>query len=294
MKKTNSGKTVLDGIEITHPDKILYPDVGLTKAEFAEYYKKVAKWMLPYVAGRPLSLVRCPGGQNSQCFFQKHPGTSLPKGLDRISIQEKKNKGLYVVVHREEDLIQLAQMNVLEIHCWGASARDVDHPDCVVLDLDPGPNVRAAQIVEAAKLLRSMLKDIKLNSFVRNSGGKGLHVVVPIKPVSSWKEVKSFAETIARALESEDPKAFTAVMSKSKRSGRIFVDYLRNGKGATSIANYSTRARPGAPIATPLAWEELIYTMKFNAFTINNIFKRLKPGFKDPWKGFLNCKQKLP
>lgn len=292
MKKKGS-KTVVEGIEISHPEKVLYPDMGLTKEDLAEYYQGVAKWMLPYVANRPLSLVRCPGGHNAQCFFQKHPGTSLPTGLDRITIRGKKNKGEYLVVQDSDDLVQLAQMNVLEIHCWGCTADSTDKPDQIVFDLDPDKGVSSKQIVQAAKLLREVLGGINLESFVRTSGGKGLHVVVPLTPKATWKEAKEFSATVAKTFEEDNPKLYIATMSKAKRKGKIFIDYLRNQQGATSIANYSPRARENAPVATPLAWSELKENMSFNSFTIKNIFRRLKSGFKDPWAEFSRMKQNI-
>lgn len=284
---------VVAGVTITHPDRVLYPEQGVTKLDLAKYYEAVADWVLPYVTNRPLTLVRCPSGRAGACFYQKHMKDTLPDGLRSVTIQEKDKADEYVVVDDLAGLVSLVQMSVLEIHPWGARADQIEKPDLIVFDLDPGPGVEWDDIVTGARLLRKRLDGAKLNSFVRTSGGKGLHVVVPLKPGGSWEDVKEFARAFAQAVAHDDPRRYIATASKAKRKGKIFVDYLRNSRGATAIASYSTRARAGAPVAMPLDWKELSKVKSGDQYTVFNAVRRLGTLRKDPWESFFKLRQSL-
>ncbi|HKY31049.1 MAG TPA: DNA ligase D [Candidatus Polarisedimenticolia bacterium] len=277
------GRVEVAGVRLTHPRRVLYPEQGITKHRLALYYQEVARRMLPQVAGRPLTLVRCPEGRGGECFYQKHAREHLPGAVRRIPIREKASTGLYLTVDSAAGIVSLVQMGVLEIHLWGARSDDVERPDLMVLDLDPDPAVEWPRVVEAAFRVRRRLASLGLRSFVKTTGGKGLHVVAPIVPGPSWDELKSFSRAIALSFASEAPDRFTAVMSKAKRKGKIYVDYLRNGRGASFIAPYSTRARPGAPVSAPLTWKELTPAVRNDSFTLREMADRVR---RDPWKGF--------
>lgn len=291
LRAVPTGLTVA-GITLSNPDRILYPEQGITKEALARYYEQVADRILPHLAGRPLSLVRCPAGHEEGCFFQKHVSEHLPKAIRGIPIREKNEKGKYFAIDDLAGLISLVQIGVLEIHIWGSREGHVEQPDLIVFDLDPGPDVDWGDVVKAARLVRDVLAGLKLESFVKTSGGKGLHVVIPTKPGPDWDQVKAFTKLIATQIAEREPDKYTAIMSKSRRTSRIFIDYLRNSRGATSIAPYSTRARPGAPVSTPLRWDELARIKAANAFTIENLPKRLRSG-KDPWEGFYDLRQSI-
>lgn len=281
------------GIVLTHPDRVLYEAQGLTKRDLAEYYVSVADAMLPHLKGRPLSLVRCPVGQGKSCFYQKHPGASAPKALRRVQIREKSGTHEYVVADDVAGLVALVQMGVLEVHPWGSRADDVERPDRIIFDLDPAPDVNWTRVVDAAAALRDRLKELGLESFLKTTGGKGLHVVAPIRPGREWPEVKTFCKAVVTAMERDEPDAYTTNMSKRERDGRIFLDYLRNDRGSTAIAPFSTRARPGAPVATPLFWRELgpkLDPRKYNVLTVPGRLKALK---SDPWAEMLETRQQI-
>jgi bifunctional non-homologous end joining protein LigD len=291
-KKTE--KVVVAGVRISHPDRILYPEQGVTKVDMARYYESIADWMVPLVARRPLSLVRCPDGTTSECFYQKHPSPSLTKGLPRIPIPEKEDTRDYVYVESVAHLITLVQAGTLEIHPWGCHIDDIEHPDLLVFDLDPGPDVGWDYIMQAARDLRDRLADAGLTGFLRTSGGKGLHVVTPLEPRADWDEAKAWAKALAERQAADDPRRLTSNMSKAKRQGRIFIDYLRNGRGATAIASYSTRARPGAPVAVPLRWDELDADLRPDTYNLRNLPRRLRALTSDPWEGFEEARTPLP
>lgn len=281
-------------VEITHPEKRLYPESRITKGDVAAYYERVARWALPEMAHRPLVLVRCPNGWSKQCFFQKHPQKNVTIGVPTVKIRENNGVEDYLYIERPEHLLSLVQMNVLEIHSWQCRVGDLKHPDRMVFDLDPGPNASVADVIDAALLLQSLFERYDLESYVQTTGGKGLHVVVPLTPIHEWETVKQFTRSVATALAASQPTKFVATMSKQKRRGRVFVDYFRNYRGASSIAPYSLRSRKGAPIAVPLAWRELKSLKAFNTFTVKNIFERLDALRTDPWKGYGQRRQKLP
>jgi bifunctional non-homologous end joining protein LigD len=283
----------LAGVRLTHPDKVLYADQGITKLGLVSYYIQVADWILPHVAGRPLSLVRCPDGEGQGCFYQKHVKPSADDGLGRIAIREDQTVRDYVIVKDVAGLAALVQMGVLEIHPWGARVDDIERPDRLTFDLDPGPAVAWTVVIETARRLRALLAELKLESFPKTTGGKGLHVVVPIVRRQTWPEAKAFSLAVAKRLVDGDPGHLTIRMAKSARPGKIFVDYLRNQRGATAVAAYSTRARPGAPVSVPLAWEELSAEVRADHYGVANLPPRLAALRRDPWDGFFEVRQSI-
>jgi bifunctional non-homologous end joining protein LigD len=292
-KKETSDDSTVAGVTLSNPQRVVYPEQDLTKLDLARYYEMVADWVLPHVADRPLTLVRCPQGQGHHCFYQKHLTEAMPDALRGVNIAEKGSPDIYVMVADLPGLVSLVQMGVLEIHPWGARADDVERPDRLVFDLDPGEGVTWSAVIEGAELVRDRLAELGLQSFVRTTGGKGLHVVVPITRHRGWEEVKSFCHALADSFVSAQPDRYIATMSKAKRRGKVFVDYLRNQRGATAVASYSTRARAGAPVATPLAWDELSPNVTADQFTVKTIPARLAKLKKDPWHDFFKLRQSL-
>jgi bifunctional non-homologous end joining protein LigD len=291
---TPVGETVVAGVRISHADRVVYPDQGVTKGALARYYAAIADRILPELRARPAVLVRCPDGIGHACFYHKHAGPWAPPSLRRIRIREKTKTEDYLIVDDVVGLVGLVQMGVLEIHTWSASAPRLETPDRLVFDLDPGPGVQWPAVIVAARLVRASLEAEGLTSFVKTTGGKGLHVVAPIRADRGWDESADFARRIAEALVAETPRAFTATMAKAARKGKIFVDYFRNQRGATAVAAYSTRARSGAPVSTPVTWEELDAVPGPAYFTIANISRRLSGLRADPWAGYAALVQGLP
>ncbi len=279
-------------VKLTNPGRLLWPEQGITKQGLADFYTEIADWILPHIADRPLSLVRCPGGVQEQCFFQKHKWAGLGDAVRLVHVPDEKEPML--AIDNLAGLLELVQASVLEIHPWGAKADRPELPDRVTIDLDPGDNVPWQQVIEAALEVRARLSDLGLQSFVKTTGGKGLHVVFPLTPKADWDTVKRFAQSIAEQMAADEPRRYTANMAKKVRDGRIFVDYLRNGMGATAIAAYSTRARAGAAVSTPLAWDELGPGIRANHFTVENLPKRLPFLDRDPWEGLSSLRQELP
>jgi bifunctional non-homologous end joining protein LigD len=263
----------------------------VTKRELAEFYSGIWKWIAPYVIDRPLALVRCPEGATSHCFFQKHAWS----GLDDELVHRRKSAGEEILsINSLDGLIALVQADVLEIHPWGTTIDDMGHADQVTFDLDPGEGVGWKEVVAAARLVRKKLEAAGLVAFLKTTGGKGLHVVTPLSPAAKWEDAKSFAQAIALEMEDENPERFIATSSKRDRAGKIFIDYLRNSRGATAVAAYSTRARAGAPVSTPLFWEELGPRLRSDRFTVSNIEKRLSGLKSDPWRAFHKSGRPLP
>jgi len=278
---------------ITHPDKVLYPEQGITKQEVLDYYALVADRMLPHVVNRPLTLVRCPNGRGKPCFFQKHPGQATLPGLRSITIREKEGKAPYSVIDDATGLFGLVQLGSLEIHTWGSRADDFEHADILVFDLDPDPELDYSAVIAGARTIRAVFEAAKLESFVKTTGGKGLHVCVPIAPQLDWQEVKAFTGEVARALAEHSPELYVATQSKARRTGKVFIDYLRNARGATFIAPYSTRARENAPLAIPLEWDELSPKLLPNHFTLRNVQRRLVSRERDPFERLTGLAQRL-
>ncbi|MCA9244426.1 MAG: non-homologous end-joining DNA ligase [Phycisphaerales bacterium] len=279
-------------VRFTNPDRILYPEQRVTKRALAEYYERVADLILPHIIKRPLSLYRCPQGIEHEAFFQKHLGEMSTPHIREAPVRKDEGREPYVAIDGLEGLLTLAQLSVLEIHPWGSREDNVDKPDLLVLDLDPGPGVDWAQIVECAIVTRETLESVKLRGFVKTSGGKGLHIVVPITRRHGWDVIKTFCANVAKAVAKRDEKRYTANIAKWAREKRVFVDYLRNVRGATCVAPYSTRARPGAMVSTPLTWDELDAARPL-AFNVETLPLRLDAIDADPWADFFDRKQSL-
>jgi bifunctional non-homologous end joining protein LigD len=289
----SDGDATFAGVRLTNPDRVLYPETGITKGDLAAYYERIANWILPYVARRPLTLVRCPEGHMSECFFQKHISGTMPPTMHGIAIKEKNGTEEYLAIDDVKGLISLVQMGVLEMHPWPAREDNVERPDFFVFDLDPGEGTTWKDVVQGALELRERLEGVGLKTFFRTSGGKGLHVVVPIDRRTTWDDFKQFAKSVADTMTREAPNRYIATLSKAKRRGKIFVDYLRNQRGATAIASYSTRRRCGAPVATPIAWDELTAKTRPDMYNIKNLPNRLDKLKKDPWADFFTTRQSI-
>jgi bifunctional non-homologous end joining protein LigD len=288
-KADHGGKKVVG--RLTHPERILWPEQGVTKEGLAEFYADIADWILPHISGRILSLVRCPSGASEKCFFAKHAWAGLSNAVQRVDVGEKEKM---LTLNNLEGLIDLVQAGVLEIHPWGSTVAHLEMPDRLIFDLDPGEDVPWSAVIEAALDVRGRLEEDGLESFVKTSGGKGLHVVLPIQPSVEWDAAKKFTQSIAETLAKARPERYVAVMSKAARRGRIFIDYLRNGRGATAVAPYSTRALPHASVSTPLAWDELSESIRADHFKIDNLRQRLDVLKDDPWPGYFKLRQQLP
>jgi bifunctional non-homologous end joining protein LigD len=280
----------IEQFRLTHPERILWKGQGVTKRGLAEFYAGIADWILPHVTGRVLSVMRCPSGEDEGCFYVKHVWQGAPDAIKEIDVGDEKPM---LAIENLEGLIALVQAGVLEIHPWGSRVENLEKPDRVIFDLDPGDGVAWRDVIAGALEIHKTLQGMGLKSFVKTSGGKGLHVVLPIAPKSGWDEVKSFAKSIADGMATGDPDRYVAKMTKSIRRNRIFIDYLRNSRGATSVAAYSTRAKPDAPVSTPLAWDELSETIGPRHFTIANLRQRLDYLKSDPWDGFFELRQSL-
>jgi bifunctional non-homologous end joining protein LigD len=275
-------------VHLTHPDRVYWVDVGVTKEDLAEYYMSVWDWMAPHVVGRPLALVRCPAGTKGECFFQKHIAANVKDSPLRHPVDAKEHD--VIAVEKLDDVIALVQSGALEIHSRGSRLEQLERCDRLVFDLDPGEGVPWREIVAAAREIFDRLVALKLESFAKLSGGKGIHVVVPIAG-ADWDAAKNFTQTIALAIAADSPQRYVGKMTKALRKGKIFIDYLRNTREATSVAPYSTRARPGAAVSAPLSWQELGRTKSAADFTVLNLKKRFKD---DPWDDIGKVRQRLP
>ncbi|HYO25049.1 MAG TPA: DNA ligase D [Lacipirellulaceae bacterium] len=291
--RAGSGDATVAGVRISHPDRVLYPESGVTKLDLAKYYESVADWILPHIENRPLTLVRCPEGRSSECFYQKHLSGAPPEGIGVVKVKEKNGYEEYPIVQTLSGLVSLVQMGALELHPWPARADNVEAPDRLIFDFDPGEDVAWKAVVDAARDVRDRLAELGLESFLRTSGGKGLHVVAPLARRNSWEELKQFAHDVADDMVRRAPDRYIATMSKAKRVGKIFVDYLRNQRGATAVASYSTRARERAPVSVPVEWDELSTRLKPNGYTVANVGRRLASLEHDPWAAMLTTRQSI-
>ncbi|MBA2653441.1 MAG: DNA ligase D [Gammaproteobacteria bacterium] len=291
-KKTRAKKSG-SNIVFTNLDRVFYPELNLTKQDLLEYYEAAAKWIMPYIKNRPITLVRCPTGDHKKCFYQKHMNETVAGAIKSIPILEHGKLEPYIFIDDINGLMGLVQMGVLEIHPWGSNNKNVEKPDQIIFDLDPGPDVSWSEVVECAFLIRKIFEQLNLKSFVKTTGGKGLHIVIPIKPKLEWDEIRDFTKRVADLVVEIDPSKYIATMSKAKRKGKIFIDYLRNARGATAVAAYSTRARSNASISVPITWKELSKGIKPDEFNLKNIKARLKKLKTDPWKDFFETKQSI-
>jgi bifunctional non-homologous end joining protein LigD len=280
-------------IKITHPDRVIYPALKFTKADLARYYAQVSDWMLPHVANRPLTLVRCPDGVEKECFYQRHLGMGASPGDLKMFDRLRSSKGKYLYLDTARGILSAVQNGAIEFHTWGASVPDPKRPDRITMDLDPAPDVSWAQLVQATMLMRTLLEKLGLKCFLKTTGGKGLHVVAPIEPKLEWAKVKEFTRLAAEFMVRAEPKLFTSKISKNERTGKIFVDYLRNSETASAVSAYSARARTDAGVSTPLEWSELGKADIRSKFTVISVPKRLAALTLDPWAEYGQTKQTI-
>jgi bifunctional non-homologous end joining protein LigD len=288
LKRSGNGATT-----VTHPARVIDPSTGLTKLDLVRYYESVAEWMLPHLKGRPCSLVRGPEGIGKELFFQKHLGKMQLKGVNTLDPKLWPKHEALLEVGTAKGIAEAAQMNVIEFHTWNATARHIDKPDRMVFDLDPGERVAWPRMLEAATLVHSFLDELGLESWLKTSGGKGLHVVVPLAPKLDWDTVKGFSQAVVDQLAEVVPDRFSAKSGAANRVGKIFVDYIRNSHGATTAAAFSARARPGLGVSMPVDWSQLGSLKSGAQWTITNAREYLSFQKEDPWAGYWRCKQTL-
>ncbi|MEO6709213.1 MAG: DNA ligase D, partial [Planctomycetota bacterium] len=288
-----SSSTSVAGMGITHPERIVYPGSGITKLELASYYELVAPLMLPHVANRPLSVFRCPEGLSSSCFYQKHWTSSLP-GVKTVAVPEG-NGGAkpYAVVSDAKGLIALIQYGAMELHPWGSRADKLDAPDRIIFDLDPDSGVPWKRVVEGAFALRDLLASLGLKTWLKTSGGKGLHVVLPIERRVTWDVVSSFSRAVCERVSQAAEGRYVTVASKAARKGKIFLDWLRNSRGATAVAPWATRAREGATISMPIRWEEASKLRSGDSFTLESVTRLVRKSYRDPWSDLPRAKNRI-
>jgi bifunctional non-homologous end joining protein LigD len=296
-----SGRVDVAGVSISHPDRVMFPAAGITKLGLARYYETIADWIIPHVTDRPLTLVRCPTGTGSSgekkasdCHYMRHSKVWAPPAVRRVNIREKTKVGEYLIADSTAALVGLAQMDVLEVHTWNSRFARLEQPDRIVIDLDPGERVEWGTVVTAARAVREMLEALGLTSFVKTTGGRGVHVVIPLTPRADWSECLDFARAVAAALVRAEPAQFTDRFAKVGRDDKILVDYLRNNRTNTSIAAYSTRARPEATVSVPLSWSELTPSRTPDRFTVPVVMARLARLKADPWEGYGAVRQTIP
>jgi len=287
-------KNVVHGIKISHPERLIWPSLKITKLDLARYYDGVGELIVPQLARRPLTLVRCPDGAEKKCFYQRHLAMGASPGEVKTFKRSRSSKGFYIYIDSHSALVTLVQNGAVELHTWGATGPDVQHPDRITLDLDPDEDLPWAKLVQATQMTRTVVEALQLRSFLKTTGGKGLHVVIPIQPKPGWSEVKEFSRLIAEFLVRAEPKLFIANMSKERRTQKVFVDYLRNSETASAVAAFSARARPGAGVSTPLAWSELTDDEDLRAkFTVLSVPQRLAALKKDPWVDYAKTRQSI-
>lgn len=277
--RNTAGEPTAANVTITHPDRVLWPDGGITKLELACYYAAVAPKLLAHAGNRPISLVRCPRGQGRQCFFQRHAGQGMASTVHAVKVDGRGDGKPFIFIDDAEGLVSLVQMGTIEIHAWNVTVSNIKKPDRLIFDLDPGPGVEWDAVKNAARQVRAALETLGLTSFLKTTGGKGLHVVAPFAPGPGWAETKQFARSVAAELAKAEPDRYTINSRKDVRGGRIFIDYLRNDETASAIAAYSVRARPGAPVSLPIDWKELSRLKGGDVFHIKDALQRRK----DPW-----------
>jgi bifunctional non-homologous end joining protein LigD len=270
---------------------LIYPDLGISKLQLAQYYERIGEWILPHVAGRPLTLLHCPTGVAGTCHYLKHAKAWGPNALRRVRIQEKTKIGEYLVADSIEAVVSLAQMGIVEIHTWNSTADDVERPNRLVWDLDPGPSVSWRRIVKAAELVRNVLETLGLESWVKTTGGRGLHVVVPLKPKRGTPFCLEFSRAVSDAIAQSDPRTYTTTFAKAGRERKILIDYLRNNRTNTSVCAFSPRARAGARVSMPLDWNDLDDGPE--RWTLVSVPKRLARLRRDPWKNYWKSAQEL-
>jgi bifunctional non-homologous end joining protein LigD len=289
----SAGSSLVGGIKVSHPERVIDASTGITKLELVRYYESVADWMLPHLKGRPCSLVRGPSGVGGELFFQKHIESLQITEIRQLDAALWPGHAPLLEVLTAKALIGAAQLNVIEFHTWNALTRQIDRPDRVIFDLDPGEGERWERVQEAATLVRGLLQELGLQSWLKTSGGKGLHVVVPLTPRDDWDTVKGFAQAVVQHLARVIPQRFVAKSGAANRVGKLFVDYLRNSHGATTAAAYSARSRPGLGVSMPLAWDDLDALKRSDQWTVRTAREHLSFQSADPWQDYARCKQTL-
>jgi bifunctional non-homologous end joining protein LigD len=290
--RARAAALTIAGVPISSPDRLLFPETGITKLDMLRYYEAVAPRMLPHLRGRPLTLKQC-APDVDHCRYLRHAGERAPTQVRVVRIPEQKKVGDYMVIDDLPGLIALAQRNIIEFHTWNATVEALEMPDRLVFDLDPGPEVSWPQVVEAAHDVRSALEAVGLRSWVKTTGGRGLHIVAPVEPSHGWSECLAFARAFATELAAREPGRFTTRFGKEERGARVLIDYLRNSRTNTSVAAYSARARAGAPVSVPIAWEELTARLRPARWTIRTVPHRLEQR-PDPWAGYARARQHVP
>jgi bifunctional non-homologous end joining protein LigD len=286
-----SEERIVEGVRLSSPDKILYPEQGITKSELADYYIAVADRILPHVANRPITMVRCPTGSEKKCFYQRHAGSGVLPQLHEVTVPGFDDPYLYI--RDLPGLVAMVQMGTLEMHPWGVTVERPDMPDRIIFDLDPDEGLGFADVISAAREVRERLSRLGLESFVKTTGGKGLHVVLPIEPVTGWPAAKAFSKLLSAQMAADAPERYLTRISKAERAGRIFIDYLRNDPTSTAVGPYSTRSRPGAPVAMPIAWEALERPLDPSSFNLRTA-PALLSQMADPWEDIAKVRQRLP
>jgi bifunctional non-homologous end joining protein LigD len=288
--KTDTSRLIVAGVSLSHPNRLIFPELAISKVDLARYYEAIAPWVLPHVTDRPLTLLHCPQGMGGPCQYLKHAKQWGPSALRRVRIQEKTKIGEYLVADSISAVVALVQMGIVEVHTWNSTAGALEKPNRIIWDLDPGPEVSWPQVVAGARLVRKVLKTLGLVSWVKTTGGRGLHVVVPIQPSRDWSECLAFSHAVSAAIVRTDPTLYTTTFAKSGREQKILFDYLRNNRTNTSICAFSPRARPGAPVSVPIAWRELRATPE--SWTIATVLQRLRRR-TDPWAAYWTTTQQL-
>ena len=278
------------GIRISSPDRVIYPELDFTKLDLVRYYEAVGERILQHVIDRPLTLVHCPDGLQKPCNYMRHRKVWGPDVLRRVKIKEKTKVGEYLVVDDVQGVIALAQIGIVEIHTWNSTSHDIERPNRLVWDFDPGPRVKWADVVKSAKALRELLETLGLESWVKTTGGAGLHVVVPLTPQRQWDECLEFTRAVASALAATDPAMYTITFAKSGRESKILIDYLRNNRTNTSVCAFSARARENATVSMPISWQQLTTKLDPGRYTVETV-----PGkaSADPWRDYWKAKQKI-
>jgi len=282
---------VVAGIRISHPQRLIYPELSLSKLDLVRYYEDIGAWIVPHVQHRPLTLVHCPDGVGGGCAYMKHAKAWGPSALRRVRIQEKTKIGEYLVADTVGAVVALAQMGIVEIHTWNSTDDDVERPNRIVWDLDPGPQVSWQQTAHAAALLGEALTALKLKAWVKTTGGRGIHIVLPIVPSLDWSECLSFSRDVSESLVDRNPALFTTTFKKLGRERKILIDFMRNNRTNTSVCAYSPRADPGAHVSTPIDWTEL--DTPPDRWTLATIQQRLRRLREDPWAGYWSAKQRI-
>jgi bifunctional non-homologous end joining protein LigD len=282
---------VVAGIRLSHPARLIYPELGLSKEDLARYYERIGGWILPHVRSRPLTLVHCPQGLSGPCRYLRHAKAWGPSALRRVRIQEKNKIGEYLVADSVSAVVALAQMGVVEIHTWNSTDADVERPNRLVWDLDPGPLVAWSQVLTAARLVRDVLSTLGLQSWVKTTGGRGLHVVAPLRPAMDWAGCLAFSSDVSLAIVQTNPALYTTAFARRGRERKILIDYLRNNRTNTSICAYSPRARAGAPVSMPLPWNDV--GDEPDRWTLPVAARRLGRSRRDPWAEYWTCAQTI-